>query len=229
MRAGVCPCVYMCVFTFVCVCVCACLGACMGVYMGVCLCVCVCVCVRVTSEKLAKTLGLPSDIGHIIRERGLRGLGHVARMNDTRLPKRALFGEMLIARHGPQKRWQDIIVDDLKVIHSPVLHHGAVQLRIVLNGEILLSSRLQVTPNATCFPVPVVVFSLSWRPQAPSNLLLFLKDKFCPLSLLGQGQGVCACLRLCVCVCVCASVCVCTCVHLRVIMVQWFVESIFIT
>ena len=77
---------------------------------------------RITFETLAKTLGIPSDIGHIICERHLRWLGHVAQMNDSRLPKCALFGEMSAVRprHGPRRRWRNVIVDDLRVIHPPI-------------------------------------------------------------------------------------------------------------
>ena len=39
-----------------------------------------------------------------------------------------------------------------------------------------------VMSNPPNSPVPVVVCSSSWRPQASSKHLLFLKDKFCSLS-----------------------------------------------
>ena len=47
-----------------------------------------------TSSALAKTLGVPEDIGHIIWERRLRWLGHVTWMEDHRLPKSVIFGEL---------------------------------------------------------------------------------------------------------------------------------------
>ena len=47
---------------------------------------------------------------------------HVGRMNDDRMPKRVLFGELPATRprHGPRKRWRDVIVDDLRSISPPV-------------------------------------------------------------------------------------------------------------
>ena len=61
---------------------------------------------RISSEMLAKTLGIPGDTGHIIRERRFQSLGHFARPNNSRVPKFALFGEMSVGRprHKP-RRW----------------------------------------------------------------------------------------------------------------------------
>ncbi|XP_065195667.1 uncharacterized protein LOC135827071 [Sycon ciliatum] len=77
---------------------------------------------RVTSSTLAKTLGIDSDIGDIIRERRLRWLGHIGRMDDDRLPKCTLFGELSATRpqHGPSRRWWDVAVDDFNRIHPCV-------------------------------------------------------------------------------------------------------------
>ena len=76
----------------------------------------------ITSATLARTLGVPDDISCIIRERRLRWLGDVARMEEPRLPKCVLFGELhgFRPRHGPKKRWRDLIVEDLAIIHPPV-------------------------------------------------------------------------------------------------------------
>ena len=61
---------------------------------------------RISSETLAKTLGIPGNIGCIIRERRFQWLGHVARTNNSRIPKFAFFGEMSVVRprHKP-RRW----------------------------------------------------------------------------------------------------------------------------
>ncbi|XP_065196613.1 uncharacterized protein LOC135828108 [Sycon ciliatum] len=77
---------------------------------------------RVTSVTMARTLGIDCDVADIIREYRLRWLGHVGRMNDDRMPKRVLFGELPATRprHGPRKRWRDVIVDDLRSISPPV-------------------------------------------------------------------------------------------------------------
>ncbi|XP_065193052.1 uncharacterized protein LOC135824250 [Sycon ciliatum] len=77
---------------------------------------------RVASITMARTLGIDCDIADIIREYRLRWVGHVGRMNDDRMPKRVLFGELPATRpcHGPRKRWRDVIVDDLRSISLPV-------------------------------------------------------------------------------------------------------------
>jgi len=43
-------------------------------------------------------------------------LGHVARMEDDRLPKQLLFGELLTVRpcHRPKLCWRDVIVKDVQ-------------------------------------------------------------------------------------------------------------------
>ena len=77
---------------------------------------------RVPPSTLEKTLGIDLDIGNIIRERRQRWLGHTGRMDDDRLPKCTLFGELSATRpqHGPRKRWRDVVVDDFNRIHPPV-------------------------------------------------------------------------------------------------------------
>ena len=77
---------------------------------------CVCVCA------LAKTLGVPEDIGHIVWERRLRWLGHVARTEDHRLPNCVLFSELPAPRtaHGPRKRWRDVNMDDFASVEPRV-------------------------------------------------------------------------------------------------------------
>ena len=51
----------------------------------------------------------------------LEWLGHVARMSDHRMPKKALFGWLPQTRPqgGPRKRWRDQIRVDLKAVDVP--------------------------------------------------------------------------------------------------------------
>ena len=60
-----------------------------------------------------------SDIGRFCH--CLRWLGHVARMDSSRLPKQVLFGELpsRCPSHGPRKRWRDVARSDLAVAGIP--------------------------------------------------------------------------------------------------------------
>ena len=51
-------------------------------------------------------------------------LGHVAWMEDDRLPKQLLFGELLTVRphHGPKLRWRDVIVKDVQLLGLDALN-----------------------------------------------------------------------------------------------------------
>ena len=55
----------------------------------------------------------------LLRQHPMRWLGHVARMDTGRIPKQTVFGELPGARprHGPKKRWRDVIVGDLVSRH----------------------------------------------------------------------------------------------------------------
>ena len=52
-----------------------------------------------------------------VAQRRLEWLGHVARMDSSRMPRQILFGSLLTRRpaHGPRKRWKDCVVSDLRV------------------------------------------------------------------------------------------------------------------
>jgi len=58
-----------------------------------------------------------SVVGCVWKERRLRGFGDVLRMDDDRIPKRAISWEMSATSRGPgrqRKNWNDIISQDLK-------------------------------------------------------------------------------------------------------------------
>ena len=46
---------------------------------------------RITSRELAETIGMTESMAEILRRHRLRWLGHVARMEDSRMPKQLLL------------------------------------------------------------------------------------------------------------------------------------------
>ena len=77
---------------------------------------------RLSSAELAQCLGIDKDIGILLRQHRLRWLGHIARMNDKRMPKQMLFGELPATRprYGPKKRCRDVVCSDLSLIGTPL-------------------------------------------------------------------------------------------------------------
>ena len=71
---------------------------------------------RLTTKELAERFGMPWSMDICLSQHRLRWLGHLARMDDSRLPKRILFAEGVETRprHGPKKRWRDSAVMDLR-------------------------------------------------------------------------------------------------------------------
>ena len=62
--------------------------------------------------------GMEWSIADLVMEKRLRWLGHLGRMDDCRLPKKMLFGELRKRRafHGPKRRWKDLVMKDLQAI-----------------------------------------------------------------------------------------------------------------
>ena len=72
---------------------------------------------HISNSKLRQKCRVPS-IARRMRTNRLRWLGHIARMSDNRLPKKALFSRLTNTRPGgrPFKSWRQVIVDDLHLI-----------------------------------------------------------------------------------------------------------------
>ena len=57
---------------------------------------------RIISKELAETFGMTEHMMEILRKHRLQWIGHVAWMDDGRMPKQLLFGELVRPRprHG---------------------------------------------------------------------------------------------------------------------------------
>ena len=71
---------------------------------------------HISNAELLRMWGDPETITCKLRHRRLEWLGHLARMDDTRMPKCLLFGQLPPVRpaHGPRKRWKDCVSVDLR-------------------------------------------------------------------------------------------------------------------
>ena len=71
---------------------------------------------RITSKSLAEFFGMTEDMKEVLRRHRLKWLGHMARMEDNRMPKQLLFGELVrpCPSHGCKRRWRDLAVADLQ-------------------------------------------------------------------------------------------------------------------
>ena len=71
---------------------------------------------RISSAEVKRRFGVKEVIEDVVVAKRLRWAGHVARMDDCRLPKRLLFGWLPQRRpaHGTKQRWRDKVRKDLK-------------------------------------------------------------------------------------------------------------------
>lgn len=74
---------------------------------------------RLSSRRLAREFGLQEPIESMLMSHRLRWLGHLGRMDEERMPKQLLFGELEKKRpfSGPRKRWRDMISSDLRTLN----------------------------------------------------------------------------------------------------------------
>ena len=73
---------------------------------------------KVTNADVLSRPGLPT-MYTLLRQRRLRWLGHVRRMEDGRIPKDILYGELALGRRPtgrPHLRYKDVCVRDMKAV-----------------------------------------------------------------------------------------------------------------
>ena len=76
---------------------------------------------RITSQEVRRRWGDPATVSEKVTARHLEWLGHLARMPESRTPKRCLFGWLPQPRPrgGPRRKWRDVIRADLQEIRVP--------------------------------------------------------------------------------------------------------------
>ena len=74
---------------------------------------------RITSRQLAEAFGMEVTMAHLLMKQRLRWLGHLARMEPSRMPKQLLYGELEKKRptHGTKRRWRDLVTADIKAVN----------------------------------------------------------------------------------------------------------------
>ena len=73
---------------------------------------------KITNAQVLERAGLPT-IFTLLRQRRLRWLGHVQRMQDGRIPKDILYGELASGKRSigrPQLRYKDVCKRDMKAL-----------------------------------------------------------------------------------------------------------------
>ena len=74
---------------------------------------------HISNEDVRSRAGLTVSLADMISCRRLRWLGHIARMNDNRLPKQLLFGWLpqCLPLYGVKLCWCDKVRHDLRTFH----------------------------------------------------------------------------------------------------------------
>ena len=70
---------------------------------------------KVTNADVLSRAGLPT-MYTLLRQRRLRWLGHVRRMEDGRIPKDILYGERALGRRTTDLRYKDVCARDMKAV-----------------------------------------------------------------------------------------------------------------
>ena len=71
---------------------------------------------RITLRELAKNFGMTQSMAKILQRHCLRWLRHMAQIDDNRMPKQLIFGELTRTRprHGTKREWRDLAWADVQ-------------------------------------------------------------------------------------------------------------------
>jgi len=74
-----------------------------------------------------------NGVSELLVQRRLHWFGHVAQMEDDRLPKQLLFGELLTVRphNRPKLHWRDVIVKDIQQMGLDTLNWYVESTKVV--------------------------------------------------------------------------------------------------
>ena len=92
---------------------------------------------KITNTDFLSRVGLPS-MYTLLRQRRLRWLGYFRHMDDGRIPKYILYGELTLGRRTtghPHLRHKDVCLRDMKLSTSTLWPERALQL-IIKNGGV---------------------------------------------------------------------------------------------
>lgn len=81
---------------------------------------------QISNAKLFKLTGM-FPLENYVRKYRLRWAGHVSRMDNSRLPKKTLFGALVEGRRGrgrPKKNWMGCLLEDLEYINTGLDYIG---------------------------------------------------------------------------------------------------------
>ena len=103
---------------------------------------------RITSASTREQWGDIETAATKVAERRLEWLGHLARMQDNRMPKKVLFGWLPRTRpaYGPRRRWRDLASHDLKYLDLAGTHWYEAALSR-LEWRTLCSDALEVAQD----------------------------------------------------------------------------------
>ena len=112
---------------------------------------------RITTVRVRRMIGMPESLENLITAHRLRWLGHLAHMEDDRLPKQILLGSLPQKRpaHGTKMRWRDRMRKDLRQfkIEESKWYHTAQDQRAKCKEGLDLStkarSQLETTSGST--------------------------------------------------------------------------------